>query len=151
MFCGGPTNESRTAATPLGATGPRRALRSASRFTARSRHETDPAQSQAPRPGAVRLTRMPWSGAHANRTSSDWGARRPQPTHVRTGARARSGVAGRLLVAHGGLLATLLLGFPSGPIRGLCVAFKAGKLPGSLTDARYFNVKVMKGQGAAAA
>ena len=65
------------------ATGPRRALRSASRFTARSGHETDPAQSQAPRPGAVRLTRMPRSGAHANRTSSDCGARRPQPTHVR--------------------------------------------------------------------
>lgn len=36
-------------------------------------------------------------------------------------------------------------------IRDLCVAFKAGKLPGSLTDPRYFNVKVMKGQPAAAA
>jgi len=35
-------------------------------------------------------------------------------------------------------------------IRDLCRAFKAGKLPGSLTDQRYFNVKVMKGQGAAA-
>ena len=32
----------------------------------------------------------------------------------------------------------------------LCRAFKAGKLPDSLTDPRYFNVKVMKGQGAAA-
>ncbi|MCM2303726.1 MAG: SDR family oxidoreductase [Elusimicrobia bacterium] len=36
-------------------------------------------------------------------------------------------------------------------IRDLCRAFKTGKLPGSLTDPRYFNVKVMKGQGAAAA
>ena len=36
-------------------------------------------------------------------------------------------------------------------IRDLCAAFKAGKLPGSLTDPRYFNVKVMKGQPAAAA
>lgn len=35
-------------------------------------------------------------------------------------------------------------------IRDLCTAFKAGKLPGSLTDPRYFNVKVMKGQAAAA-
>ncbi len=33
----------------------------------------------------------------------------------------------------------------------LCRAFKAGKLPDSLTNPRYFNVKVMKGQGAAAA
>lgn len=35
-------------------------------------------------------------------------------------------------------------------IKDLCDAFKAGKLPGSLDDPRYFNVKVMKGQGAAA-
>lgn len=33
----------------------------------------------------------------------------------------------------------------------LCRAFKAGKLPNSLTDSRYFNVKIMKGQAAAAA
>jgi len=32
-----------------------------------------------------------------------------------------------------------------------CRAFRAGKLPDSLDDPRYFNVKVMKGQGAAAA
>ncbi|MBI2789357.1 MAG: SDR family oxidoreductase [Elusimicrobia bacterium] len=36
-------------------------------------------------------------------------------------------------------------------IRDLCRAFKAGKLPGSLTDPRYFNVKIMKGQAAPAA
>lgn len=36
-------------------------------------------------------------------------------------------------------------------IRDLCRAFKAGKLPGSLTDPRYFNVRVMKSQPAAAA
>ncbi|MEK7233786.1 MAG: SDR family oxidoreductase [Elusimicrobiota bacterium] len=36
-------------------------------------------------------------------------------------------------------------------IRDLCLAFKAGKLPDSLTDPRYFNVKVMKGRTAAAA
>ncbi len=36
-------------------------------------------------------------------------------------------------------------------IRDLCAAFKANKLPGSLTDPRYFNVKVMKGRPAAAA
>lgn len=36
-------------------------------------------------------------------------------------------------------------------IRDLCRAFKTGKLPGSLTDPRYFNVKVMKSQPAAAA
>jgi nucleoside-diphosphate-sugar epimerase len=29
-------------------------------------------------------------------------------------------------------------------IRDLCRAFKAGKLPGSLDDPRYFNVKTMK-------
>lgn len=33
----------------------------------------------------------------------------------------------------------------------LCRAFKAGKLPNSLTDPRYFNVKTMKGQPAGAA
>lgn len=36
-------------------------------------------------------------------------------------------------------------------IRDLCAAFKAGKLPGSLTDPRYFNVKVMKGRPTATA
>ena len=108
---GGPTNESRTAATRRSAPpDARRALRSASRFTARSRHETDPAQSQAPRPGAVRLTRMPPSapvptapapiGALAGRSRRRSGpARRP-----------RSGVAGRLLDARGGLVARLVLG-----------------------------------------
>ncbi len=35
-------------------------------------------------------------------------------------------------------------------VKDLCDAFKAGKLPNSLTDPRYYNVKVMKGQGAAA-
>jgi hypothetical protein len=29
-------------------------------------------------------------------------------------------------------------------VRGLCKAFKAGKLPNSLTDDIYFNVKRMK-------
>ena len=36
-------------------------------------------------------------------------------------------------------------------IRDLCRAFKTGKLPDSLTDPRYFNVKIMNGQAAAAA
>ena len=35
-------------------------------------------------------------------------------------------------------------------IKDLCLAFKTGKLPGSLTDPRYFNVKVMKAQPQAA-
>ena len=34
-------------------------------------------------------------------------------------------------------------------IRDLCRAFKAGKLPDSLTDPRYFNVKTMKALAAA--
>lgn len=34
-------------------------------------------------------------------------------------------------------------------VRDLCAAFKAGKLPGSLTDDLYFNVKRMKALGAA--
>ncbi len=36
-------------------------------------------------------------------------------------------------------------------IKDLCRAFKAGKLPGSLDDPRYFNVKIMKGRTPAAA
>jgi nucleoside-diphosphate-sugar epimerase len=32
-------------------------------------------------------------------------------------------------------------------IRGLCAAFKAGKLPNSLTDEKYLNVKVVKQRG----
>ena len=35
-------------------------------------------------------------------------------------------------------------------IRDLCLAFKAGKLPDSLSDPRYFNVKTMKGASPAA-
>jgi nucleoside-diphosphate-sugar epimerase len=34
-------------------------------------------------------------------------------------------------------------------VRDLCKAFKAGKLPDSLTDPKYFNVKTMKGASAA--
>jgi dTDP-D-glucose 4,6-dehydratase len=34
-------------------------------------------------------------------------------------------------------------------VRDLCRAFKAGLLPNSLTDERYFNVRTMKGQKAA--
>ena len=33
-------------------------------------------------------------------------------------------------------------------VRDLCRAFRAGKLPDSLTDERYFNVRTMKSQGA---
>jgi nucleoside-diphosphate-sugar epimerase len=36
-------------------------------------------------------------------------------------------------------------------VRGLCKAFKDGKLPDSLNDPKYFNVKTMKGQPAPAA
>ena len=34
-------------------------------------------------------------------------------------------------------------------VRDLCRAFKAGKLPDSLTDPKYFNVKTMKAASAA--
>jgi nucleoside-diphosphate-sugar epimerase len=34
-------------------------------------------------------------------------------------------------------------------VRDLCGAFKAGRLPNSLADDRYFNVKVLKGGRAA--
>ncbi len=36
-------------------------------------------------------------------------------------------------------------------VRDLCHAFRAGKLPNSMTDERYFNVKLMQGQTAASA
>jgi hypothetical protein len=85
MFWLGPTNEALSVVRADGARSVRSARRSASRCTARSRQSRDPAQSQAPRPGAVRLTRMPPSPLLANRTSSLCGARRRHPTQVRTG------------------------------------------------------------------
>ena len=71
------------------------ARRSASRFTARSRQVTDPTQSPAPRPGAVRLTRMPWSGP-VPAGPGRFGCPATAPTHMRMGRGRGSAVARRL-------------------------------------------------------
>ena len=77
--------------TPPGPGTPGRRPRGARR---RSRHAGDPAQSHAPRAGATGSATNSPVRLRAIRTSSTCGARRRQPTHVRSGspAPARSDV-----------------------------------------------------------
>ena len=82
--------ESRCTATT--GTVARSAREKALRSAANRRHETDPRQSHAPLPGAVRLTRRPPATSTMRMSSSD-GARLRHPMQVRTGGVDDGGVA----------------------------------------------------------